>query len=514
MKCDFSLLGKVFKVDNLYYGYDTVSNLLCELDDVSANFLIFGHQVEVPESIKRLQDRGVFKYQNFEQCVVHPDKLPDMVKYDQMHVLPRRFILEITEDCNLRCKYCYNTIGKGKRVHANRKMTEDVAFTAIDYYFKTYTEKFSQVQPAEREIYLNKARPTLSWWGGEPFLNFELIKKTKAYCDQLPWEDFGIQKDKIVYSLTTNLTIFNDDISDFITKNHILLFVSLDGDKYLHDANRVFVNGRGSFDVVKKNLDRLYSIDPEYCLNFVGIHAVYENENILRATKDFFREYMYDVNGHQKFGEIIYIKQSKLKTDVNYSVLKRNKKYLLDSFRKRTEELSSLSEDELKVNIESGEIDVKEYFNLLQIENKLCFDDPHGINRCNRSFSCPIGMDVILVGVNGDIQVCHQSDESLPLGNVKNGGIDIIKLIQCYTDYNKIFQGDCKRCWAFRFCKRCPAEMLSKGKFIEPRKDECAFIRRGVEIELSKYVILLSFEGFYNILKRLAPSFKHEIVYI
>ena len=514
MKGDISSLKKVLKVGNLYYGYDAASSLLCELDHVSANVLISGNQSMVTEPIKRLQERGVFKYQNFERCVIHPDRLPDIVKYDQMHVLPRRFILEVTEDCNLRCKYCYNTIGKGKRVHTDRKMTEDVAFAAIDYYFKTYTEKFSRVLPAEREVYINKAKPTLSWWGGEPFLNFELIKKTKAYCDNLPWEDFGIQKDKIVYSLTTNLTVFNDDISDFITKNHILLFVSLDGDKYLHDANRVFVNGRGSFDVVKKNLDKLYSIDPEYCLNYVGIHAVYENEKILRATKDFFREYMYGVDGHQKFGEIIYIKQSKLKTDVDYSVLKRNKKYLLDSFRKRTEKLSLLSEDELKDNIEKEKIDIKEYFNLLQIEKKLCFDNPSGTNCCNRSFSCPIGMDVILVGISGDIQVCHQSDESLPLGNVKNGGVDISKLVQCYADYYKIFQGDCKRCWAFQFCKRCPAEMLSKGKFIEPKKDECEFIRRSVEIELSKYIILLSFEGLYNTLKKFAPSYKQGIVYV
>lgn len=514
MKREISYLTKVLKVGDLYYGYDAASGLLCELDHVSANVLVSGNQSMVTETIKKMQERGVFNFKNFEQCVISPDKLPEMVKYDQMHVLPRRFILEVTEDCNLRCKYCYNTIGKGKRVHANREMTEDVAFAAIDYYFKSYTEKLSRVKPSERKIFIDKAKPTLSWWGGEPFLNFEVIKKSKVYFDKLPWEDYGIQKDKIVYSLTTNLTIFNDEISDFLIKNQIFLFVSLDGDKYLHDTNRVFVNGHGSFDVVKKNLDNLYSTDPEYCLNYVGIHAVYENEKILRLTKDFFREYMYDSIGNQKFGEIIYIKQSKLKTDVDYSLLLKNKKYLLDSFRKQTEKISTLSENELKENIEKGKIDIKEYFNLLQLEHKLCFDNPYGTNQCNRSFSCPIGMDVILVGINGDIQVCHQSDESLALGNVKSGGVNITKIIQCYTDYYKIFQKDCKQCWAFRFCKRCPAEMLSKGKFIEPKKDECAFIKRSIEIDLSKYIILLSFEGLYDTLKKFMPYKKHEIVYV
>ena len=74
---------------------------------------------------------------DFKQCTVNIEDLPKMIAYNMEHTFPKRFVLEVTESCNLRCKYCFNTIGDGNRVHTSRQMDEETAFAAIDYYFKT-----------------------------------------------------------------------------------------------------------------------------------------------------------------------------------------------------------------------------------------------------------------------------------------------------------------------------------------------------------------------------------------
>ena len=80
----------------------------------------------------------------------------------------------------------------------------------------------------------------------EPFLEFSLIKQIKDYCST---------KDlKPVYNITTNGTLMNQNIIDLIVTEDIVLTVSLDGDKYQHDRNRVFQSGQGTFDLIMKNL--------------------------------------------------------------------------------------------------------------------------------------------------------------------------------------------------------------------------------------------------------------------
>lgn len=55
------------------------------------------------------------------------------------NVIPRKFIIEVTQECTLRCKYCYYSKNNENRVHAKTNMTHEIAKAAIDMYFKTYT---------------------------------------------------------------------------------------------------------------------------------------------------------------------------------------------------------------------------------------------------------------------------------------------------------------------------------------------------------------------------------------
>lgn len=73
----------------------------------------------------------------------------------------------------------------------------------------------------------------MSWWGGEPLLEFDILKETKCYFESLNWASLGIKKSSFLYSITTNLTVLTDEILDFVVENNITLMVSLDGDKEL-----------------------------------------------------------------------------------------------------------------------------------------------------------------------------------------------------------------------------------------------------------------------------------------
>lgn len=151
----------------------------------------------------------------------------------------------VTEDCNLRCKYCYIC-----HKQSNRVMTFDVAKKFIDYLFSGELE----LPPAI----------ILGFIGGEPMIEVKLIDqivdyfKIKAYLAHSEWYwNYRI-------SITTNgVNYSSDEVQRFIAKNRekLSLTITLDGTKEKHDMQRVFPDGSGSYDVIVKNI-------PHYIKNF------------------------------------------------------------------------------------------------------------------------------------------------------------------------------------------------------------------------------------------------------
>lgn len=145
----------------------------------------------------------------------------------------------VTEDCNLRCKYCYIT-----HKASNKKMNFEVAKKFIDYVLSG-------------EMVLQDG-VTLDFIGGEPLLEIDLIDQI---CDYFKLKTYllGIQWYwKYRISICTNGVNYSDDrIQKFIEKNKekIGITITIDGIKEKHDLQRVFPDGSGSYDVVKKNVD-------------------------------------------------------------------------------------------------------------------------------------------------------------------------------------------------------------------------------------------------------------------
>jgi Arylsulfatase regulator (Fe-S oxidoreductase) len=165
----------------------------------------------VPDGVlRRFVKSGLLRETAIEE-IEHPET-------ENLHLLAEHYmgnlILQVTQQCNLRCKYCAYSGNYYNRSHTSNRMDFETAKKAIDFYLKR-SEKADQL--------------ALSFYGGEPLLEFELIKKCVSYILQRKGDK------KILFTMTTNGTLMTEDVIEFLVKYEFNLMISLDGDKKSHD---------------------------------------------------------------------------------------------------------------------------------------------------------------------------------------------------------------------------------------------------------------------------------------
>lgn len=145
----------------------------------------------------------------------------------------------VTEECNLRCKYCYQVDKNNKNV-----MTFEIAKKAVDYIIDN------------PDIFNSKA-VVWNFIGGEPLLEIELIDKIADYIKIKTFESNHRWFSLYRFNISTNGILYdNKKVQDFIKKNHekLSIGISFDGIKEKHNLQRVYKDGRGSYDDVAKNI--------------------------------------------------------------------------------------------------------------------------------------------------------------------------------------------------------------------------------------------------------------------
>ena len=147
--------------------------------------------------------------------------------------------LEITKRCNLKCRYCY--------VQKNEDMMQlDVGYKSIDISLR-------QAKKTNDKTLL------IYFIGGEPLLKYDSIKKYCEYAKEKA-EKCGV---KVKFSITSNGILFNEDILDYFIANKFALKISLDGMEEVHNRNRCYENGKGSYEAVYKNINKLKKYEYE-----------------------------------------------------------------------------------------------------------------------------------------------------------------------------------------------------------------------------------------------------------
>ncbi|MFA5337497.1 MAG: His-Xaa-Ser system radical SAM maturase HxsB [Candidatus Omnitrophota bacterium] len=168
-------------------------------------------------------------------------------------------IAVLTTHCNLRCKYCQAKTKKP--MHMDLK----VARRVIQYIKERYA----------RHI-------TLEFQGGEPTLNWDVFSFLVKSIRKLPSADR-----KISIMVVTNLTMLDDEKLQFLNDFSVDVCTSLDGPKYIHNRNRVFSSGKGTYDIVVKNIKKL---NKKFKKDISLLPTI--TKHSLKAYKDIIDEYV------------------------------------------------------------------------------------------------------------------------------------------------------------------------------------------------------------------------------
>lgn len=172
-------------------------------------------------------------------------------------------MLNVTDDCNLQCRYCF------VEQHPHY-MTLDTAKAAVDWLYKNYLKK------KELNIPTINNKISLYFFGGEPMLCYEtIIKPIVQYCEEQ-------YKDLFQFGMTTNGTLLSKEKIDWLQHYNFSLLLSIDGNKETQDFNRPCRNcTMSSFDLIEKNIPYLLEKFPNLTFRSTGyaptIHHMFEN---------------------------------------------------------------------------------------------------------------------------------------------------------------------------------------------------------------------------------------------
>lgn len=312
-----------------------------------------------------------------------------------------QLILSVTEDCNFRCTYCtFSDEFSSNRNHANKYMDFKTSKKAIALYF-TYINKGKK--------YNLFRSPVICFYGGEPLLNYDLIKKCVEYTSS--------KYDDVKFNITTNGYLLNEDISNWLMENEFMITISLDGNEKEHNRKRISKNGTGTFEKVFHNikyiLDKNYKhiyVSPvfDYNTSFLDCHNFFKKNLInvlslsevdMEYTGEYYRRFT-------KTNYLNYIKLTKMLIE-NYSIEDNTNSYLY----------YLIEEPFVKLIFES---------------NTLSFSR----NFVNFTGSCVPG-DKLFVSVEGNFYTCERvpPTDISNIGNV-DFGLDFDKIVKIINDFN------------------------------------------------------------------------------
>ena len=186
-----------------------------------------------------------------------------------------QLVFEVTDACNLRCKYCaYAGLYEGYDKREDLNFPIHRAKLLIDFLCDIWREH--QADDTIRPV-------SIGFYGGEPLLNVPFIRQVMNYVEHL--EPIG---KKFYYNMTTNAMLL-DKYMDFLAEKEVRLLISLDGDRE-GQGYRVDAAGQNSFDRVFKNINLLRDKHPRYFDKFVQFNAVLHSKNSVERIFTFFQD--------------------------------------------------------------------------------------------------------------------------------------------------------------------------------------------------------------------------------
>lgn len=385
---------------------------------------------EVYEEIKGLYSQGVlFTEDEYEDYITEFKERPTVVK---------ALCLHIAHDCNLACKYCFAEEGE---YHGDRSMMSfEVGKQALDFLVENSG---------------NRRNLEVDFFGGEPLMNFEVVKQLVAYGRSLEDE----HNKKFRFTLTTNGVFLDDEVMEFANREMANVVLSIDGRKEVHDTMRPTRNGKGSYDLI---IDKFKKFAKLRAGKSYYVRGTFTHDNL-----DFSKDVLHLAD--EGFDQI----------SVEPVVGPEEERYTIKEadLPKIMEEYDLLAKEIIKREKEGRGFT---FFHFM-------IDLTGGPCVAKRLSGCGSGTEYLAVTPWGDLYPCHQfvGEDDFAVGNVFDGVTrqDIVSEFKKTSVYSK---EDCRECFARFYCSGgCSANSHKLNGTINGTYDVgCRLERKRVECAL------------------------------
>ena len=312
--------------------------------------------------------------------------------------------LHIAHTCNLNCSYCFASQGK---YHGERAlMSYEVGKRALDFLVEN--------SGTRRNL-------EVDFFGGEPLMNFDVVKQLVAYARSIEKE----KNKNFRFTLTTNGVLVDDDVIEFSNKEMSNVVLSLDGRKEVHDRYRIDYAGNGSWEKIVPKFQKF--------VNARGGKNYYMRGTFTHANPDFLED---------------------IKTMLNLGFSELS-----------MEPVVAASDDPAALTQEDKPVVMKQYEDLAKLmlerdkEGKpftfyhYMIDLKGGPCIYKRISGCGSGTEYMAVTPWGDLYPCHQfvGDEKFKLGDIWSG-VNNKKIQDEFASCNVYAREECRDCWARLYC--------------------------------------------------------------
>ena len=443
------------------FGYnivlDVASGALHVVDDATYDIIaMFEEKTEdeiVTEILEKYKDDPEVTEPEVRQCCAEIAKLREAGKLftedtfeskagvlkEKTRGVVKALCLHIAHTCNLNCDYCFASQGK---YHGERAvMSFEVGKRALDFLVEN--------SGARRNL-------EVDFFGGEPLMNFDVVKELVAYARSIEKE----KNKNFRFTLTTNGVLIDDDVIDFANREMSNVVLSLDGRKEIHDRHRVDYAGNGSWERIVPKFQRLVESrgGKNYYMRGTFTH---ENPDFLEDIK-----VMLDLGFNELSMEPVVCAEGD-----PAELTREDLPIVLDQYEKLAE---------LMIEREREGRPFTFYHYMIDLTGGPCI--------YKRISGCGSGTEYMAVTPWGDLYPCHQfvGEEKYRLGDIYEGVTNTAA--QCeFSECNVYARPECRDCWARLYCSGgCAANAYhSTGSVKGVYKYGCELFKKRMECAIA-----------------------------
>ena len=331
-------------------------------------------------------------------------------------------VFNSAEVCNLKCRYCFANEGTYNNFSEKKHMT-------LENYINAY-----EIINSDNQVL------AIEFFGGEPLLNFSVIKK---FCEYVYMRRKKLEQPIPKFGIITNGTLINQEIWNFFEEYNFSVTISLDGHQKINDKNRFYKNGKGTFYDIINNIKINTDSKGSHCA-FNACEATLTCDILKQMDENDILEYIEFFDNLQcNTIAILFAIDDKLRAyEEDLSMVEK-----FDMFYKIYVEycVSHI----LEGNLRNYHSDIINSIRAFIVGGEINF--------------CKAGAKQIFINVNGEIYPCQRYYETkLKMGSITNYKSTKEKLEDYKNNYQSRINQDCLICEYRYVCEgaACPGSNL------------------------------------------------------